>query len=263
MKIFEITEANTKVKDKADLDWDTMFDEPVSKGELSTAAGSSKVSGKSQNPTPKLKVGSAADTRSKTAKITPTDAMRDMMSRINVPIDDIGSDEPTQDVVPHEPITPENLPAVITKEISITDPNTVTPTWHTVANLPGNMSRGILTLGKALFSSFTKTPTKDIVMIGNVGGQGPNSTREIRSVSKWVVDNGRAVDDASIDFDQTIPGYEAQTKHYTAGGVRFMLVKDQFGEYIYAWPEADSHGGVQQISSPPANKAPHKSISDR
>lgn len=245
----EMDEADTKTKDTTGLDWDTMFDEPTSKGDL---APSSASSGSVPGPqsTADLKKGSRADTARATANITPSDAMRDMISRINVPIDDVGVDEPTQDLVPYENITPDHVPATISRAIAMSDPHAINPTWHAVSHLPGNMSRAILTLGKALFRSFTKTPTEDIVMIGNVGGQGPNSTREVNGVANWVRKNGHEVDDANIDFGQTIPGYSAQVKHYTANGIRFKIVKDQFGDYIYAWPEHDSLNQIAQINGP-------------
>ena len=142
----------------------------------------------------------------------------------------------------------------------MSDPHAVNPTWHAVSNLPGNMSRAILTLGKSLFRAFTRTPTEDIVMIGNVGGQGPNTTREVRSVAAWVEKHGVPVDDATVDFNRSIPGYTADVKHYVVGGVRFKLVRDQFGDYIYAWPESDSIGGAPQITT---GNRPSRSLSRR
>lgn len=242
----------TKTADPTDLDWDTVFDEPASKGELAKPASASQGQ---QGPmtTADLKKGSKVDTARATAGITPTAAMADLMSRINVPVDDAGIDEPEQALVPTD-VTPDHVPAVISREIAMTDPHAINPTWHAVAHLPGNMSRAILTLGKALFRAFTKTPTEEISMIGNVGGQGPNSTREVNGVAEWLKRNGREVDAANIDFGQTIPGYAAQVKHYTAGGIRFKVVKDQFGDYIYAWPEKDSIGGIEQIGNDSATE---------
>jgi hypothetical protein len=249
----DIEEADKPTMTATDIDWDSLFDEPVSHSVPSTstrqsaidAAGSAKV--EPDIRTSDLKRGSAADTARAVGNITPSDSMRDMMSRINVPADMDAGDDDTTDIVPHRPIEPQNVPAVISREIAMSDPHAVNPTWHAVSNLPGNMSRAILTLGRALFKAFTRTPTEDIVMIGNVGGQGPNSTREVNSVAAWVKENGRPVDSAKIDFDQTIPGYSASVKHYVVGGVRFKIVKDQFGDYIYAWPETDSLDTVQQI----------------
>jgi hypothetical protein len=194
---------------------------------------------------PDMPRASAADTARATSGITPTDAMRDMMSRMRVP-DDMDLDD--DDGVVPQPIEPRNVPAVIRREIANTDPNAINPDWHVVANLPGNMQRAIRQLGRALFSSFTRTPTQDITMIGNVAGQGPNSSRDVRGVMDWVRRNGTEVDTANIDFDQTIPGYEASIVQHTVGGVRFMLVRDQFGEYVYAWPESDSIGSQAQIA---------------
>lgn len=251
-----------------DIDWDTVFDEPTSKGELSTDHVNTNAT-KTDGPVeiPKFKIGDKAATRAATANMTPTDSMRDMMGKINIPDDmlDAGIDDepPHQELIPSE-ITPDQVPAIISREIAMSDPHAVNPTWHAVANLPGNMSRAILTLGKALFKSFTRTPTADIVMIGNVGGQGPNSTREVRSVAKWVVDKGTPVDAASIDFGVTIPGYRAEVKHFTVGPIRFMLVKDDYGDYIYSWPNADSVGQSQQLAPPtPPAQRPNRSLSRR
>lgn len=261
----EVDEAdNTKVKDATGLDWDNMFDEPTSKGELAKpAAASNKPAASGPQTTSDLKRGTRADTTRATANIAPNAAAMDMLSRINVPVDDAGVDEPENAVVPHEPITPDHVPATISRAIAMTDPHAINPTWHAVAHLPGNMSRAILTLGKALFRAFTKTPTEEIVMIGNVGGQGPNSTREVNAVANWVREHGHEVDDANIDFDQTIPGYSAQVKHYVANSIRFKIVRDQFGDYIYAWPEHDSLNRVEQIGNDEPARRPSRALPRR
>jgi hypothetical protein len=271
----------TTTIDPTDIDWDTMFDEPVNKGSLSTNTAHTDIEHKANVETPKFNVGDKATTKAVTANIHPTTAMRDMMGRINIPddtlddpsltadINDVDSEEPHHHLLPGE-ITPDNVPAIITREIAMSDPHAINPTWHKVANLPGNMSRAILTLGKALFRAFTRTPTEDIVMIGNVGGQGPNSTREVKGVATWVRKHGTPVDTASIDFDRSIPGYTAEVQHYTVGGIRFKLVRDQFGDYIYAWPEADSVGAAPQIAGPtaepeitPPARVPNRSLLGR
>lgn len=253
MKIREVTEADrpTDVKDKTELDWDTMFDEPVSKGEVSTDRKTSAAD-KANGPkaAPKMKVGSKADVARKTAGMQMTPDMARMLGGLNIPDDQL--EPPSTEVgVPEPVVPPANVPATISKAIATADPEMVTPTFLRVADLPGNVNRAILTLGKSLFRSFTKTPTKDIVMIGNMGGQGPHSTKEVRSVAKWVVDNGQEVDTAHMDFGATMPGYEADVKQFSTAGVRFMLVRDQFGDYIYAWPEGDSVMGTQAL--PPAS----------
>ena len=67
------------------------------------------------------------------------------------------------------------------------------PDFHKVSNLPGNMSRAIRSLGKQLFRSMTRTPTDDIYVVANLGGQGPNSTQEVNAVANWVRKNGASM----------------------------------------------------------------------
>jgi hypothetical protein len=86
----------------------------------------------------------------------------------------------------------------------------------------------------------TRTPTDDIWMVANLGGQGPNSPAEVNAVAGWVRANGDDLGDGNIDFDTTIPGYNADIKQYSAAGIRWLLVRDEFGNYVYSWPEQDS-----------------------
>ena len=233
-----LPEAHTKVKDKVDLDWDTMFDEPVNHAVTARAPDA-----KSDAPVGdiKLKRASAADTARATANITPTDAMRDTLAKLDRSQFDAHDDDQID-----EPTPPDtSVPAMISKAIAQT--GSVSPEWHTVSNLPGNADRVIRQLGKQLFGAFTRTPTDDITVIANLGGRGPNTTQEVNSVAAWIVKHGRKVDSAKIDFSQIMPGYTAQTEHYSAGGVRFELVKDEYGQYIYAWPESDSLDNVEQV----------------
>jgi hypothetical protein len=234
-----LPEAQVKDKTDFDLDWDTMFDEPVNHKVSTTTA-------KKDKSVPDLKRASAAKTATATAHITPTDAMRDTLAKLDRSKFPAGTDDAEH--IPEPPTTPQNLPSVISREIATTG-GTVTPEWHTVSNLPGNVDRAIRMLGKRLFGAFTRTPTKDIIMIGNLGGSGPNTEEEVRSVANWVVKNGRLVDDAEIDFSDVMPGYKAQTRHYSTGSVRFQLVKDDHGTYIYAWPESDSLDRQEKIQN--------------
>lgn len=144
--------------------------------------------------------------------------------------------------------THENLPDVVGKELM--DAGYVNPNWHQVANLPGNMSTAIRTLGKKLFSAFTTTPVENIWTVANLAGQGPNTYREVNSVAAWISSTGAFINDVNIDFETTIPGYNAEVKLYDAAGVRWMLVKDEFGIYIYSWPvyESKNYSPTKKIS---------------
>ena len=56
----------------------------------------------------------------------------------------------------------------------------------------------------------------------------------------YLRDHGKDLGPGDVDFNQVMPGYQADTHMYSAGGIRWMLVKDFAGEYIYCWPETDS-----------------------
>jgi hypothetical protein len=235
----------TKTKDQ-EADWsglDDLFNKPA---DQLPAAPSREPEREPEAPdapnTPPLRRASQQDTLRRAGNITPTDDMRNMLNRMrdieNDP-DDTGYPDPEEpENLPDVRVTPANLPNVINNQL--TAGGVQNPDWHTVANLPGNMSRAIRTLGKQLFRSFTRTPTDDIVMLGNVNNQGPNSRQEINAVANWVRETGEDIGLGNIDFDRSIPGYDADISQYSAGGARFLLVRDQFGQYIYTWPERDS-----------------------
>lgn len=196
---------------------------------------------KSEPETPNLKKASQADTLRATAGITPNERMRDLLSRmrdIDVDPTDAGypDPEPTTDLTVR--VDTENLPVAAKKALSAA--GRVTPTFHKVANLPGNMSRGIRTMGKQLFRMFTRTPTEDVYMIGNVMNSGPNSSREMNAVAGYLRDKGQNLGVGDLEFDQVIPGYNAEVNQFRANGIRWLVVRDEFGEYIYAWPEQES-----------------------
>ena len=143
-------------------------------------------------------------------------------------------------------LKPEMLPAVIVTTLATTAQNALrkagylVPDFHQVAALPGNIRDQIRQLGRSLFKSMTVTPTNKIFVVANLGGMGPNTNREVQSVANWIRDYGDDFGDGSIDFDRSIPGYEAETYMYTAAGIAWLLVRDFAGIYIYAWPENDS-----------------------
>lgn len=192
---------------------------------------------------------SQGDTQRAAGGIEPNQRMRDLLGRMrdieNDP-DDPGypDPEPPQDL-PDVRVNNANLPAVAGANLRAAGQQD--PDFHKVANLPGNMSRAIRTLGRQLFRSFTRTDTDDIWMVGNLGGQGPNSRQEVNAVASWIRDNGEDMGTGDIDFDTSIPGYQADIQQYSAGGIRWLLVRDEFGDYIYSWPEQDS---IQQRNTP-------------
>ena len=195
-----------------------------------------------------------SDTLRAAGNITPTDRMRDMLGRMrDIEADDeddgYPDPEPPEDL-PSTRVNTQNLPAVAGQALQAA--GVQDPDFHKVSNLPGNMARAIRTLGKQLFRSFTRTDTDDIWMVGNLNGQGPNSRSEVNAVAGWVRDSGERITQGDIDFDTTIPGYSADIQQWRAGGIRWLLVRDEFGDYIYSWPESDSitPGGDDRLDGP-------------
>lgn len=188
---------------------------------------------------PERKVASQQSTLGATQGVANDDMAR-MLSRmrdIEADADDPGyPEEPTLDIT--QRVTTNNLPAVA--GATLQSAGVQNPNWHKVANLPGNMLQAIRTLGRRLFRSLTQTPTDEIYMIANLGGRGPNTHQEVNAVANWILNHGQELGPGEIDFDQIIPGYSADIHQYSAGGIRWLLVQDQFGNYIYSWPESDS-----------------------
>lgn len=231
-------------KDKDDFSaFDDLFapkqDQPLANREPESSRDSDQ--GRDEPQSPERRRASQSDTFRAAGPVQPNQRMRDLLSRmrdIEADPDDPGYPDPDQENLPAVDVNTNNLPAVAGGNLRAA--GVQEPDFHKVANLPGNMSRAIRTLGKALFRSFTRTPTENIWMIGNLNGQGPNSTAEVNAVANWARENGEEVSTGDIDFDTTIPGYSAEIKQYRAGGIRWFLVRDEFGTYIYSWPESDS-----------------------
>lgn len=217
-----------------------------------------KSSEKPKADAPKLKAASAADTARAMRGVSATDDMRDMLSRMNVP-DELVDREPELDKTDGEepkPPTPSDVPAVISRAIATTDPNAVDPKFHQVKNLPGYMSRAIRAMGRETFKNYTDTPIEEISVIANLGGQGPNSERELNGVSAWLKHNAKEIDKGTLDFGQMMPGYQAQTIRFSTQGVQFLVVRDFAGGYIYAWPEGAAGNEIAGPKSTPALAAP-------
>lgn len=190
---------------------------------------------------PELKKASQADTLRATRNISPTDDMRNMLNRmrdLEADPDDPGYPDPEQQRMLTTRVDTDNLPAQVSKAMRAE--GEIVPTFHKVANLPGNMVRAIRTAGRKIFGAFTNTPTDEIHMIGNLGGQGPNSSREVNAVVNFVHKNGNRIGEGEIDLSGFMPGYTPEYVMYSAAGIRWMLIRDFAGEYVYCWPEQDS-----------------------
>ncbi|MFZ9956959.1 MAG: hypothetical protein ACO3E1_12685, partial [Flavobacteriales bacterium] len=191
-----------------------------------------------------FKTASSLGTRAATSMVSLPQSASDMVARADFSQLPANLDTDDETVGMEPAVTPETLPAVLTDKLAAA--GTQMPEWHRVNNLPGNMSRAIRALGKMLFAEFTRTPTDKIVMIGNLAGQGPNTSLEVNSVAGWLRNNATDLGVGDINFENIFPGYVADINQYSTGDVRWLLVRDEYGSYIYTWPEEDSVLSVQK-----------------
>jgi len=194
---------------------------------------------------PAMPTASADATRRATSGIASSDEMRGWLNRIN-PL--AGGDEPElEPTLPTTELvvrTARDVPAVISSAMRVA--GVQTPDWHTINNLPGFQSRNIRGMGRQIFGMFTSTPLQDIKTVANVNGQGPNTDAEMRAVAGFLRDNAEDMGDVELDHGEAIPGYRPDVKEYRINGVRFHVVRDPMGQYIYAYPDADSRTNTGQ-----------------
>lgn len=146
------------------------------------------------------------------------------------PADTLGHDEPV-------PVTPENLPAVISQAMARTDWDGVPPNWEPkwmqIKDTPGYFQNQIRALGRMIFSPFTDIPIEDINLMADPF---TTSRTNVELMARWIFQNGVRDDQAEMTFDGIMPGYGAQTSIWNALGYTFMCVQDHAGYYIYSWP---------------------------
>lgn len=193
---------------------------------------------------PAMPVASADSTRRATSGMNPSSLMRDFMSRIDP---NAGGDEAElPDTMGSEIVarTAQDVPAVISSALQAS--GTQNPEWHTVNNLPGYRERNIRGMGRQIFGMFTSTPLEQIQTMANVDGQGPNTPEEMRAVGSWLMSNAEDLGTVDLSHGQAIPGYKPDVKEYRINGVRFHVVRDPMGQYIYAYPDADARTNTGQ-----------------
>lgn len=184
-----------------------------------------------------LPTASAQSTQRATQNVSPSSAMRELMSRMDRSIGDAEPDMPhaENEVVVR---TANEVPAVISSAMRASGMHS--PEWHRIKNLPGMNDRAIRAMGRGMFGTMTSTPVEDIKTIANVNGQGPNTESEVRAVAGWLKNNAEDLGNVQVSHGAAMPGYEVDAHDFKANGVRFHVVRDQAGTYIYAYPDKDA-----------------------
>lgn len=226
------------------------------------STGDDQSTDKGSSTGPAMPRASGDETRRRTSGMTPSDQMRDMLGRIDMNQDDEISDaeaarraglggadrpEPETPTNQVDRVRPADVPMILNHQLRAAGEQM--PEWHTINNLPGYMARAIRGMGRQMFGMMTRTPLEQIMTIANVDGQGPNTNEELRAVVSWLRNNGEDRGPVQIGHGQAIPGYEPQVHEFTAMGMRFHVVQDPMGQYVYAYPEQDArtHGAQDRL----------------
>ena len=173
--------------------------------------------------------------------MSPSDSMRNLMNLMN-PSTSVSE---VPDIEFAYPDTSENeLPVTSGSDIpgiirnAMLSSGIQSPDWHLISNLPGVSDENIADAGQQVFNMFTTTPVGQIQTIANVDGQGPNTEAEMSAVAGWLRDNTEDLGKIEVDHGTSIQGYKPDVKEYRMNDVRFHVVRDQAGQYIYAYPES-------------------------
>lgn len=239
----------TEYKDAGDFTGQTIdMDSGASKGEVSTAQAARDVGdarpvpGRVNRGAAQMRAGLDGQSLNYLNSLIRDSGLEDRISDEEAAeVAQIGRDEVpalTTDGAEPLPVTPDNLPAVISRAVmdtSTDNPGMVVfdPEWTMVRDLPGYMKNQIRALGRMIFEPFTDTPLEDIQVMA---APFVSSKRDLDMMAHWIRRYGVRDDEAEFKFDGIMPQYSAQTQIWNAEGYTFMLVLDHAGGYIYSWP---------------------------
>jgi len=109
--------------------------------------------------------------------------------------------------------------------------------WYSMMDLPGNAMQVIRNLGRRVFAAFGEQDFEKIDVISSF----TNNEEDLDVVAGNVRKYGLPiVDQATTDFSDLFGfDYKAQTSVWGFGDQYYMFVKDDFGEYVYAWDNTE------------------------
>ena len=145
--------------------------------------------------------------------------------------DEMGFDEPTDE--------PSKLPARLPNK-DVLGQGEQRPDWLQISQLPGYMQQGIRAMGKTVFGTLTKTKIKDINILVNLQGGGPNTALELNAVAGYARKTADHTRDMQMTFGEMIPDYSPDAKLYVNDEDTHLVIRDEMGDYIYQWPTSDT-----------------------
>lgn len=240
MKVFEVT----KTKEQVQSEIDRLFQDYMSKASQQGISVSPEKEQQVKNSI-RHKVISGQATREKLSNLqAPSQEIGNRTAQHladldkNVPSDDT-EDTRTREVLPDEPKESNNLPAIISKEMRAAGVREIE--FMQVKDLPGMMRQTIKRMGSQVFSMFTNTPIDEIAIVANINGTGgPNELADVNAVIGYAKQYGTKDTHAQMNFNRSMPGYEAEVAMYSTTNMSYLAVKDFMGSYVYSWPKMQS-----------------------
>lgn len=241
--LFEATdeEADPKVSTKSKDKFDFLRDLDIETKSMAKTKTKTSDGGPTDVKAALGKKASGASTRDKASRAPMSaDGAEAIASMVSSGMKDSMSDD---DAAIHAglkiPVTNNNLPAIVNKEIALAG-GKIAPEWHQIKHLPGYMISAIRAGGREVFLQFTTTPIEEIQMISTF----MDSDREVKAVMNWIKKNGKQYDSAEMTFAKNI---KADVRLWKVDSFSFLLVRDFMGEYVYAW--ANSGDATKKIKS--------------
>ena len=147
----------------------------------------------------------------------------------------VGTDTPPQ--------IASNLPAVKQSSDLATIPQDMVQyvnniEWTNLTQLPGYAKQMIRNMGRQVFHAFGEMADEDIDTVSSM----TNDQEELDAGAGMVKNYGSpVVEEAEIDFGDTMPGYKPTISIWELAGQYYKFVKDDHGDYIYSWEHKDTN----------------------
>lgn len=105
------------------------------------------------------------------------------------------------------------------------------------------LNEGVRMVGRLLFGRFTNLPIEQIQMMTTAFRM--NHESDVRKMFSLIRQHGHKLDELNYDFSETMPAYaelagKTDAQLWSAFGYEFLLMRDNGGHYVYAWPATSS-----------------------
>lgn len=252
MRFWEIiTEVEKKTKTKTKT---TPFDfeDPTSKGELSTsrpkADVSTEIPGKTSSRQQSQNIGAELPQGA-------GDVMGQFMQNVGDVTDEIPNDEVGMPE-PEEPVEPTTLPATISKALSAD--KTIDVNWHELRNLPGYAIEQIRGAFRPLFRSIIDAELEDIQVSTTLD---PSMSKDqMKALIGHISNFGTKLDTFNLEafgIDPEIYNVEKAYVYYLNGYNFLMMQENMMGQknwYVYSGPAKSSPYVDNSNKKPPVLK---------